>query len=90
MGSFIGQTDYENQQMQFSFLETRLQEQLTEAREDCRQKGPMYRRIGFFGGAIAALGREILYYRTSEHAAGPGHHQNPALYIKKILCHIIM
>lgn len=55
MGSFIGQTDYENQQMQFSFLETRLQEQLTEAREDCRQKGPMYRRIGFFGGAIAAL-----------------------------------
>ena len=49
----------------------------------------------FFGGAakqhhLATLGREILYYRAPEHAAGPGHHQNPALYIKKILCHIIM
>ena len=55
LGSFIGQTDYENQKMQFDYLEKRLEEQLTEAREESRVKGPMYRRIGFFGGAVAAL-----------------------------------
>lgn len=55
LGSFVGQTDYENQKMQFEYLEKRLEEQLTEAREESRVKGPMYRRIGFFGGAVAAL-----------------------------------
>ena len=50
LGSFIGQTNYENQKMQFEYLEKRL-----EAREESRVKGPMYRRIGFFGGAVAAL-----------------------------------
>ncbi|MGN1413623.1 MAG: stage III sporulation protein AB [Anaerovoracaceae bacterium] len=55
LGSFIGQTDYENQKMQFDYLEKRLEEQLAEAREESRVKGPMFCRIGFFGGTVAAL-----------------------------------
>lgn len=55
LGAFIGQTDFENQKIQFDYLEKRLEEQLTEARAESRVKGPMYRRIGFFGGAVAAL-----------------------------------
>ena len=55
LGTFIGQTDYENQRMQFAYLEERLTEQMEEAREIYKKKGPMYRRIGFFIGAIAAL-----------------------------------
>lgn len=55
LGTFIGQTDYENQTMQFTYLEERLGAQIDQAREIYAKKGPMYRRIGFFGGAIAAL-----------------------------------
>ena len=55
LGSFIGQTDFDNQKIQFDYLEKRLEEQMTEARNASRIKGPMYRRIGFFGGAVAAL-----------------------------------
>ena len=55
LGTFIGQTDFENQKIKFSWLENLLQQQLEEARHTSRQKGPMYRRIGFFGGILAAL-----------------------------------
>ena len=55
LGSFIGQTDFENQKVKFCWLEDLLQQQLEEARHVSRQKGPMYRRIGFFGGILAAL-----------------------------------
>lgn len=55
LGTFIGQTDYENQQVQFLYLQKRLEEQMQAARDIYSRKGPMYRRIGFFGGAIAAL-----------------------------------
>ncbi|MBQ8563127.1 MAG: stage III sporulation protein AB [Firmicutes bacterium] len=55
IGTYLGQTDFANQQMQFQYTEERLAQQLAEAREIYRQKGPMYRRIGFFGGAVAAL-----------------------------------
>lgn len=54
-GTFLGQTDYENQQAQFAYVEQRLAEQIAEARGLYEKKGPMYRRIGFFGGAIVAL-----------------------------------
>lgn len=54
-GSFLGQTDYETQQGHFSYLKARLEERIALAQETCRVKGQMYRRIGFFGGAIAAI-----------------------------------
>ncbi len=55
LGSFIGQTDYENQRMQFSYMEERLGEQIEDAKYTYQKKGPMYRRIGFFCGAIVAI-----------------------------------
>ena len=55
LGNFIGQTDFENQKIQFDWIERELEIQLEEARQANRQKGPMYRRLGFFGGILAAL-----------------------------------
>ena len=54
-GTYLGQTDYENQQMQFRYTEERLSRQLEDAREVYRQKGSMYRKTGFFFGILAAL-----------------------------------
>ena len=54
-GTFLGQTDCENQARQFQYLETRLQMQLQEAEEVYRTKGPLQRRIGFFTGALLAV-----------------------------------
>ena len=54
-GTFLGQTDCENQARQFQYLETRLQVQLQEAEEVYRTKGPLQRRIGFFAGALLAV-----------------------------------
>ena len=55
LGTFIGQSDFENQKLQFEWLETELKIQLEEARQAAQQKGPMYRRLGFFGGILTAL-----------------------------------
>lgn len=55
LGTFAGQTDCENQKMQFGWLLQGLEEQIEEARNTYRQKGSMYRRIGFFSGTLAAL-----------------------------------
>ena len=54
-GTFLGQTDCENQARQFQYLETRLQVQLQEAEEVYRTKGPLQRRIGFFARALLAV-----------------------------------
>jgi len=54
-GTFIGQTDLENQDMKFSWVEKQLHLQLAEARNIYGQKGPMYRRLGLFAGVLAAL-----------------------------------
>lgn len=54
-GGYIGQTDFKNQQSQFSYTEDRLKEQIGEAKEDYRVKGKLYNRIGFFIGGIIAI-----------------------------------
>ena len=55
MGDYLGQTDFENQKMQFQCTEDRLVRQLEEARKIYLQKGAMYRKTGFFFGILAAL-----------------------------------
>lgn len=54
-GSFIGQTDYENQIYQFEYLERMLQNQINEATEEYKSKGPLYRKLGFFVGALIGI-----------------------------------
>ena len=54
-GKFLGQTDWENQQARFDFLEKRLQQQIDSARQDYRVKGPLYRKIGFFAGGLVSI-----------------------------------
>ena len=54
-GSFLGQTDWENQQAGFLYLEEKLDRQIKEAEMACRVKGPLYRRLGFFAGGLAAI-----------------------------------
>ena len=54
-GEFMGQTDYDNHIYHFSYVEDKLQKQIENAREELRQKGPMYGRIGFFLGAMIAI-----------------------------------
>jgi len=55
VGTYLGQSDYENQEMQFQCTEERLTCQLNQARASFSQKGSLYRRVGFFAGALAAI-----------------------------------
>ena len=55
IGSYLGQTDFEGQQIQFQCTEQRLSQQIGEARELYGRKGPMYRKLGFLLGTAAAL-----------------------------------
>jgi len=55
LGTFIGQTDYDNHLFHFSYLEEKLDEKLAESKNNLKVKGPMYRKIGFFLGAILAI-----------------------------------
>lgn len=55
IGTYLGQTDFAGHQIQFECTEERLRQQIQQARETDRQKSPMYRKIGFIGGAAAAL-----------------------------------
>lgn len=55
LGEFIGQTDFENHLYHFSYLEEKLKNQIAEAKESLRKKGPMYNKIGFFLGSIGAI-----------------------------------
>ncbi len=55
VGSYIGQSDFENQQMQFQLTQERIQMQLDDARKMFAQKGSMYRQVGFFAGALVSL-----------------------------------
>ena len=55
MGTYLGQSDYENQLMQFQCTEERLNLQLNQARESYSKKGAMYRKAGFLAGALAAV-----------------------------------
>lgn len=55
VGSYIGQSDFENQQMQFQLTQERIQMQLDDARNMFAQKGSMYRQVGFFAGALVSL-----------------------------------
>lgn len=54
-GTFIGQTDFENQLARFQHLERRLGEQINSAKENYNRKGPLYRKIGFLAGGITAI-----------------------------------
>ena len=54
-GSFLGQTDWQNHQASFDYLEQRLGEQLAEAGQVYASKGRLYRKIGFFAGGLAAI-----------------------------------
>ena len=54
-GMFLGQTDCENQAQQFAYLVTCLQAQIREAEGQYRSKGPLYRKVGFFGGTLLAV-----------------------------------
>lgn len=54
-GCFLGQTDWQNQQASFDYLEQRLGEQLAEAGQAYASRGPLYRKIGFFAGSLAAI-----------------------------------
>ena len=54
-GKFLGQTDCDNQQSGFIYMEEKLAAQIDEAEIICRVKGPLYRRLGFFAGGLAAI-----------------------------------
>lgn len=54
-GTFIGQTDYENQAARFEYFEIRIKERIEAARKDYDIKGSLYRKIGFFCGVLAAI-----------------------------------
>ena len=55
LGTFIGQTDYDNHLFHFSYMEEKLNSQINDSKNDLKVKGPMYRKIGFFLGAILAI-----------------------------------
>lgn len=55
LGTFIGQTDYDNHLFHFSYLEERLAGQIDDSKASLKTKAPMYRKIGFFIGAILAI-----------------------------------
>lgn len=54
-GCFLGQTDWQNQQASFEYLEHRLSEQIKQAGQAYAAKGPLYRKIGFFAGGLIAI-----------------------------------
>lgn len=54
-GNFLGQTDCENQQAGFIYIEEKLAAQIDDAEKSCREKGPLYRRLGFFAGGLVAI-----------------------------------
>lgn len=55
IGTYLGQTDFAGQKIQFEYTEERLHRQIQQARELYSRKGPLYQKIGFLGGAAAAL-----------------------------------
>ncbi len=55
LGIFLGQTDYENQLYQFEYLESMLKNQIDEADDEWKRKGPLYRKLGFFAGALLGI-----------------------------------
>ncbi len=55
LGTFIGQTDYENQLYQFEYLESMLKNQIGDAYDEWKRKGPLYRKLGFFAGALIGI-----------------------------------
>ena len=54
-GCFLGQTDWQNQQASFEYLEQRLSEQIKQAGQAYAAKGPLHRKIGFFAGGLIAI-----------------------------------
>ena len=55
IGTYLGKTDFAGHQIQFECTEERLRQQIQQARNTEQLKSPMYRKIGFIGGAAAAL-----------------------------------
>lgn len=55
ISTFLGQTDYENHIVHFDYLQRKLTVQIEEAQRISVTKGTMYRKIGFFIGAIIAI-----------------------------------
>lgn len=54
-GSFLGQSDYENQKKHFDMLNHQLDTQINDADEDIRTKGRMYSKMGVCMGALIAI-----------------------------------
>ena len=54
-GNFLGQTDWENQQYQFEYTERGIQTQIEDAKQAACIKGPLYRKLGFFAGALITV-----------------------------------
>lgn len=55
VGSFIGQTDYNNHLTHFQYLEEHLKIQMDEAEEDIRRRGPLLKKMGFLVGIMISL-----------------------------------
>lgn len=54
-GSFIGQTDYDNQIVHFNYLEESLKKQIDLAVKDSNKKGPLLKKTGFMVGIIISI-----------------------------------
>lgn len=55
LGDFLGQTDYNNHLQHFLYIEGKLQNQITQAKENYNSKSPLYNKIGFFIGGIIGI-----------------------------------
>ena len=55
LGDFLGQTDYNNHLQHFLYIERKLQNHISQAKENYHSKSPMYNKIGFFIGGIIGI-----------------------------------
>ena len=54
-GTFLGQSDYNSQKGHFMLLKEELSQQIKEAEEICRVKGPLCTKAGISVGAVIAI-----------------------------------
>ena len=55
LGTFLGQTDYENQLYHFEYLENNLSLQIKYASEEIERRGPLLKKVGFMVGIIISI-----------------------------------
>ena len=75
-GTFIGQTDYENQAARFEYFEIRIKERIEAARKDYAIKGSLYRKIGFFCGPNFKEIKQLVFALILEHTNAVAIHSN--------------